>query len=102
MNYPFDFYTAHSELQDKPRSLASAATIAPVGSFTVLTGTTPVVTITPPSSAYHELTLMFTSAFANALNTGGNIAVAWTSVANRPIKVHYNPLTGLYYPATVA
>ena len=105
-NYPSDYDTAQSEQNAKPNTIASAATITPTHKFTRLTGTTEVTTITPPNAGgYCELTLVFTSAYANALNTGvatrGGIAVAYTSVANRPIDVCYDPRTGLWYPKAV-
>lgn len=107
MNYPFDFYSAQSEQQDKPVTVASAATITPVGKFTKVTGTTSITTIVPPNpGGYCEITLMFTDAYANAVNTGvstrGGIAVAYTSVALRPITLSYDPRTGLWYPWAVA
>jgi len=105
-NYPYDYYTAQSEKQDKPTTIASAATITPTQKFTRITGTTPITTIVPPNpGGYCELTLVFTSAYATALNTGvatrGGIAVAYTSVADRPIDVCYDPRTGLWYPKAV-
>lgn len=100
-----DFSTVQSDKQPTPATIASAATIAPTTKMTNITGTTPITTITPPVSGYHELTLKFASAYANALNTGvstrGGIAVAYTSVVNRPIDVCFDPSTGLYYPKAV-
>lgn len=106
--FPVDWQqlsTVQSEQQPQPNTVASAATIAPKHKFTRVTGTTPITTITPPVLGYHELTLVFSSAYANALNTGvatrGGIAVAYTSVVNRPIDVCYDPRTQLYYPKAV-
>lgn len=105
-NYPFDFATPQSEQNALPNTVASAATLTPVHKFTRVTGTTEITKIVPPNPlGYCELTLVFTSAYANALNTGvatqGGIAVAYTSVANRPIDVCYDPRTGLWYPKAV-
>lgn len=105
-NYPNDFYTAQSAQQPDPTTIASIATITPTQKFTRITGTTSITTITPPDPyGYCELTLVFTSAYANALNTGvatrGGIAVAYTSVADRPIDVCFDPRTGLWYPKAV-
>jgi hypothetical protein len=92
-----------SALSVPPRTIASAATIAPDSFLTRITGTTPITTITPPVTGHHMLALVFTTgATANAINTGGNIAAAWTSVADRPILLIYDPRTALYYPATIA
>ncbi len=99
------FSTVQSGVQPAPTTLASAATIAPTTKFTRITGTTSITTITPPVMGYCELTLVFTSAYATALNTGvatrGGIAVAYTSVADRPIDVCFDPRTGLWYPKAV-
>jgi hypothetical protein len=93
--------TVQSKQQQKPVTLASAATISPTTKFTRITGTTPITKITPPAEGYHELTLVFTSAYGTALNTGGSgdgaIATAITSVADRPVTVYYDPRTKLYY-----
>jgi len=104
--YPFDFYTAQSEQNSAPNTIVGAATITPRHKFTRITGVVEVTRIVPPNpKGYCELTLVFTSAFANALNTGvaaqGGIAVAYTSVADRPIDVCYDPRTGLWYPKAV-
>lgn len=97
--------TVQSSKQPTPGRLASAASIAPTTKLTFVSGTTPITSIVPPVLGYHELTFVFASAFANALNTGvttrGGIAVAYTSVVNRPIDVCYDPVTGLYYPKAV-
>jgi hypothetical protein len=89
------FAEPQGSLNPKPATLASAATR--------ITGAVIITTITPPQDGFHILWLVFTTgATANALNTGGNIAAAWTSVADRPIALLYDPRTALYYPQTVA
>lgn len=105
-NYPEDFDSAQSEQNSKPTTIASAATITPQHKFTRITGTTPITRIVPPNpGGYCEITLIFTSAYATAINTGvatqGGIAVAQTSVANSPITLSYDPRTGLWYPWAV-
>lgn len=105
-NYPNDFYTAQSEQQPAPTTLASAATVTPTQKFTRFTGTTSITRVVPPNpGGYCELTFVFDNAYANALNTGvatqGGIAVAYTSVVNRPIDICYDPRTGLWYPKAV-
>lgn len=101
-----NFSTFQSEVQPKPNTIASAATITPVGKFTRVTGTTQITKITPPVDAYHELTFVFTSAYAGAFSSGGSgdgaIHASYTSVADRPVTLHYDPRTGLYYVETVA
>lgn len=101
-----DFSTIQSEQQPAPVTIASAATITPTGKFTRITGTTQITKITPPVNAYHELTFIFTSAYASAFNTGGSgpgaIHAAYTSVADRPITLYYDPRTELYYVMAVS
>ena len=92
---------AQSAIMPKPRTMASAATVAPTTAFTRFTGATPITTITPPVNGYHQLTFVFTTATAGHLGTGGNIATAWTSIADRPITLHYDPRTALYYVNSV-
>ena len=106
-NYPFDFYSAQSGEQPKPVTMASAATITPLGKFTRLTGTTEVTTIVPPDpDGYCELTFIWTTGTANGFNTGvstqGGIAIAYTTVTNRPVTLYYDPRTGLWYPMAVS
>lgn len=104
-NYPFDFYPAQSVLQPSPTTIASAATITPTQKYTRITGTTPVTKINPPVEAYHELTFVWSTGTANGFNTGGSgrgiIAVAYTTITDRPITLYYDPRDGKYYPAAV-
>jgi hypothetical protein len=97
--------TVQTDKQPLPATIASAATIAPQTKFTRVTGTTEITNITPFTSGYQEITLVFSSAYANALNTGGGvngIAVAYTSVVDRPIDLCFDPRTLLWYPKAVA
>lgn len=100
-------FTNLSTVQDDknalPNTIASAATISIVHKFTRVTGTVQITKITPPTTGYCEITLVFTSAYA-ALGTGGGaggIGVAYTSVADRPIDLCYDPRTALWYPKAV-
>jgi hypothetical protein len=97
-----DFSTVQSDKQPKPVTIASAATISPTTRFSRISGSTPITTITPPVTGYHELVFIFDNATVNALNTGGNIQAAYTAVVNRPVTVYYDPRTALYYVMTVA
>ncbi len=85
-----------------PVTMASATVVAPTTAFTRFTGTTPITTITPPISGYHELTFVFSTGTSSQLGTGGNIATAYTTITDRPVKVFYDPRTALYYVMTVA
>lgn len=97
-----NFNPTQSLMQPKPVTMAAAATVAPTTRLTRFTGTTPITTITPPVTGYHELVFVFTTATAGHLGTGGNIQAAYTSIADRPIIVYYDPRTALYYVGTVA
>ena len=94
--------TVQSNQQPAPATIASAAAIAPTGFLTTITGTTEVTTITPPVSGAHMLAFRWTTGTANGFNTGGNIAIAYTTVTNRPVLLFYDPVTALYYPMAVS
>ncbi len=83
--------TAQSDKQPLPPTIASAATIAPTTKCTFLTGQVALVTITPPTSGYCELTLIFTNAAPAAFSTAGNIKTAYQPIQNRPIDLCYDP-----------
>lgn len=83
--------------QPGPVTMAAAATIAPTTGITFLTGTTVVTTITPPVTGAHMLVLIFATGTANQLGTGGNIKTSATTVTNRAITLHYNPIDATYY-----
>lgn len=79
-----------------PVTLASAATIAPTGFYTVLTGNTAVVNITPPINGNHMLALEF--AGTAGVTAAGNIKTATASVAGQCMLLIYNSATGKYVP----
>ena len=97
-----DFACVQSDKQPKPKTLASAATIAPTTRLTFVTGTVQVATITPAVTGYHELVLIFTDANPGALLTSGNIKTAYTPLQNKSFSLHYNPLDGKYWTEAVA
>lgn len=81
----------------KPVTIASAATIAPTTFFTVLTGNTAVVTITPPlPDQGHMLAIEF--AGTAGVTAAGNIKTAKASVVGEVMLLVYNPLTAKYVP----
>lgn len=89
------FSTVQSNQQPNPATFATAATIAPVGRLTFVTGTAATLaTITPPVSGYHELVFIFS--VGAVLNITGNILNAATAVSNIPVLFFYNPLTAKY------
>jgi hypothetical protein len=105
MNYPFDFYPAHSGEQQKPTTIASAASITPTQALTFVTGTVQVANIIPPDIAsYCAVTLCFTNAGPGAFLTNGTVApikVAYQPIQNRPITLHWDPLSKFWWPAAV-
>jgi hypothetical protein len=96
-----DFSTVQSNLQPLPSTIAAAATIVPRAKLTFLTGTTSVVTITPPVTGYHELTLCFTNASPGVFSTAGNIQIAYQPIQNRPIDLCYDPSSNKYWVKAV-
>lgn len=95
MNYG----TVQNNLQPTPVNTAAAATIAPTGFITILSGTAQVATITPPLSGAHMLCLIFTNATPGATLTTGNIAKATTVVQNKALYMVYEPVSAKYYPS---
>lgn len=95
------FSTVQSELQPGPVTLASAATIAPTTFMTLVTGTTQLVTITPPVSGCHMLCLVFPDAMG-VFSTAGNIINAVDPGVNLPVFMVYNPLTGKYHAGPIS
>lgn len=79
-----------------PSTIASAATIAPATGFTVLTGNTAVVTITPPVAGPHMLAIEF--AGTAGVTAAGNIKTATATVAGQILLLVYNVSTGKYVP----
>lgn len=85
----------------------TGATIAPTGGKVHhFTGTTQLVTITPPAGlvAGGRITLIFDgSASGLTWTTGGNIAVAGTATtAASAVDFLYDPSTGLWHPSRLA
>jgi len=91
-----NFSTVQTKDQQQPITIASAATIAPVGFLTVLTGNTAVVTITPPLTGLHVIAIQF--AGVAGVTAAGNILTATASVAGQIMLLVFNPLTNKYVP----
>lgn len=91
-----NYSTVQSKLQAGPKTIASAATIAPSGFLTVLTGNTAVVTITPPMEGLHVLAIQF--AGTAGVTAAGNILTATASIAGQIMLLVYNPNTAKYVP----
>ena len=91
-----DFSTVQSLQQQKPATIASAATIAPQSFLTIMTGNVAVVNITPPINGLHMLAVQF--AGAAGVTAAGNILTAKASIAGMVILFIYNPVTAKYVP----
>ena len=84
-----------------PLTLASAATIAPQGFLTFVSGAAAIVNITPPIDGAHMLVFIPTGAWTTT--AAGNIVTALAAaVANTPILFFYNPITKKYTPGKLA
>lgn len=96
-----DFSTVQSALQPLPATIASAATIAPQGFITVVSGAAAIATITPPVTGAHMLCFIPSGAFTMAAT--GNIAIAVAAATvGVPILLFYNPATKKYYAGKLA
>lgn len=96
--------TYQSGLQPLPPTMAAAATIAPTTKCTFLTGTTQVANITPYTSGYQEITLIFTDGSPGAFLTNGTtnpIKTAYQPVQNRPIDLCWDPSSNQWWVKAV-
>lgn len=80
-------------------TIASATTIAPLVPVVFVSGTTAVVTITPPPSLVGggQLTIIPTGIFTTT--TAGNIALASTAVVNKALIMTWDATTAKWYPS---
>jgi len=93
--------SVQSDKQASPLTIASASVIAPTTFLTIITGTTQLVTITPPVSGVHMLAFHFTGAMG-AFSTGGNILTAADPTQDCITLMVYNPVSGKYIPGALA
>ena len=81
-------------------TIASATTIAPTTPIVFVSGTTAIVTITPPApiaSGGGSITLIPTGLFTTT--AAGNIALASTAVVSRALVMTYDVTTAKWYPS---
>jgi hypothetical protein len=90
-----NFSTVQNNTQPLPNTVTAAATIAPQTFITVVTGNTPVATITPPVTGQHMLCIV--PGTTTGFTTGGNVSGGTTTVSGRAYLFVYNPNTALYY-----
>lgn len=86
-----DISTVASPAQLRPPTIASASTIAPATFLSLISGTTAVVTVTPPVSGAHMLCLIFTTTTPTAFTTAGNILAIATPAQNLPVFLVFDP-----------
>ena len=91
-----DFSTVQSIQQQKPQTIASAATIAPVSFLTVLTGNVAITAITPPLAGTHMIAIQF--AGTAGITAGNNITTTKASVVGEVMLLVYNATTAKYVP----
>lgn|SRR5215471_11229071 len=93
-----NYSTVQNNAQPAPATIASAATVAPTGFLSFISGTTAIASVTPPVSGAHMLTFVFTTTTPVAFTTtGGNIKAVATPTQNVPMLLIYNPLEAKYY-----
>jgi hypothetical protein len=86
--------TVQSPLQPKPNTIASAATIAPTGFITFVSGAAAIVNITPPVLGAHMLVFIPTGAWTTT--AAGNIVTALAAAVAYTVCSLHGPLTGKY------
>ena len=92
--------TVQSNQQPLPVTIASAATLAPTGFLTFVTGTVVSATITPPVTGAHMLVLIFTDATPPTFTTSGNVLNILVPTSNLPTFMVYDPIQRKYYGGT--
>lgn len=93
-----DYVGIKANLNSAP-TLASAATIQPTTPVAFVSGTTNVVTITPPPEMVGggQITLIPTGLWSTT--TAGNIALATTGVVSKALILTYDAVTAKWYPS---
>ncbi len=95
-----DLSTVQGKQNSSPKTVASAATVAPTTQLTFVTGTTAIATVTPPVEGTHVLTFIFTTTTPTAFTTTGNMKAVSTPTQNIPVLLIYDPIAGKYYTKT--
>lgn len=90
--------TVQSDKSPLPKTIASAATVAPETFISIITGTTAIATVTPFVTGSHLLVFIFTTTTPVAFTTTGNIKYVATPTTNLPMLLVYRADEGKYYP----
>lgn len=97
-----NFLPVQSSLQPAPVTLTAVATIAPTTYLTYISGTTALVTITPPVTGQHCLAIVAkTTNWLGALTTGNILLASITNGTTWANKVNffvYDPAAAKYLP----
>lgn len=97
-----NFLPVQSSLQPAPVTLTAVATIAPTTYLTYLTGTTALVTITPPVSGTVTIAIVAkTTNWLGALTTGNILTASITNGTTWANKVNfftYDPAAAKWIP----
>lgn len=91
-----DLSTVASIAQQKPPTIASAATVAPTTFLSFISGTVAIATVTPPVTGAHLLCMVFTTTTPTAFTTTGNILAVATPTTNLPVFLVFDPVQGKY------
>ena len=91
--------SVQNNLQPKPVTIASAATVAPSTFLSFISGTVAIATVTVPVTGSHMLVFVFTTTTPVAFTTTGNIKLVSTPTQNVPVLLIYDPLGEKYYAA---
>lgn len=94
--------TVQNQNMPKPTTIASAATVAPTTFLTFITGTTPIVNITPPVTGAHMLVFVFTNATPGAFSAAGNVQRAAAVIQNVATVLVYDPVSAKYWVGALA
>ena len=92
-----DLSTVASGIQQKPVTIASAATVAPTTFLSFISGTVAIATITPPVTGAHMLAFIFTTTTPTAFTTTGNMKAVTTPTQNTLNLLVWSPLENKYY-----
>lgn len=92
-----DISTVQSDKQQKPVTLASAATVAPTTFLTFITGTVAIANVTPPVSGCHMLAFVFTNANPTPFTGAGNVTGTYDPQQNVVTFLVYDPITQKYF-----
>ena len=93
----FQYFSTVGNNLVKAPTIASAATISPTTYLTMVSGTVALANITPPTTGWCQIALVFTNAAPAAFLTTGNIVVAFAPLQNVLALGVYNPITNKWY-----